>query len=115
MQRMSAATHRWNSPEKCEASVLFAKVIGNVVSTQKTGHLDGLPLMVVRFLDERLEPSSRTAVAVDTVSAKPDDLVLLCSSSSARMTVKTRDVCTDLTIVGIVDAVSMKKKDVYPL
>ncbi len=95
--------------------MLFATVIGNVVSTQKTGRLDGLHLAVVRFLDHALEATTKTAVAVDSVSAKPGDVVLVCGSSSARMATKTRQVCTDLTIVGVVDLVSLGKKDVYSL
>jgi ethanolamine utilization protein EutN len=92
--------------------VQLAKVIGIVVSTRKAGKLDGLPLFVVRHLDADLRPAARTEVAVDTVNANPGDVVLLCSSSSARMTAKTRDACADLATVGIADAVSLGKKDV---
>jgi ethanolamine utilization protein EutN len=88
----------------------FAKVIGNVVSTQKTGRVGGLPLMVVRFLDEGLKAAADTQAAVDTVGCRPGDTVLLCGSSSARMTSKTRDVCADLAIVGIVDTVTVGKE-----
>jgi len=90
----------------------FAKVIGKVVSTQKTGRLEGLPLLVVQNLDGMLEPIPKNAVAVDTVNSRIGDIVLLCGSSSARLTDKTRDACTDLAIVGIVDKVSLKKKDI---
>jgi microcompartment protein CcmK/EutM len=93
--------------------VQFAKVIGSVVSTHKTGRIEGLPLLVVRFLDAGLEPLSGTAVAVDTENARPGDVVLLCASSSARMTSKTRDACADLAIIGIVDVVSSGRKNVY--
>lgn len=93
--------------------MLFGCVIGNAVSTRKAGRLEGLPLLVVRYLDSDLRPTTATAVAADTVSARPGDTVLLCSSSSARMTEKTRDACVDLIVVGIVDAVSAGKKDVY--
>jgi ethanolamine utilization protein EutN len=91
----------------------FAKVIGHAVATRKTGGLDGLHLTVVRFLDHALEPAAETAVAVDTVGSRPDDVVLVCGSSSARMTSKTRNACADLSIVGIVDMVSEGRTDVY--
>lgn len=93
--------------------MLFAKVIGNVVATRKTGGTEGLLLIVVRVLDDALAPTRKTAVAVDTVGSGPDDVVLICGSSSARMTSKTRNVCVDLAIVGIVDRVSKDKADVY--
>jgi len=91
----------------------FAKVIGNAVATRKTKGMDGLHLIVVRFLDHALAPSGSTAVAVDTVGSRPEDIVLVCGSSSARMTPKTRNACADLSIVGIVDTVSKGKTDVY--
>ena len=91
----------------------FAKAIGNAVATRKTGGMDGLHLIVVRFLDHSLGPTPRTAVAVDTVGSRPDDVVLVCGSSSARMTSKTRNACADLAIIGIVDVVSRDRKDVY--
>jgi ethanolamine utilization protein EutN len=93
--------------------MLFAKVIGNVVATRKTGGSEGFHLIVVRFLDHALAQTCKTAVAVDTVGSRPDDMVLLCGSSSARMTSKTRNACVDLAIVGIVDVVSKDKTDVY--
>jgi ethanolamine utilization protein EutN len=93
--------------------MLFANVIGNVVATRKTGNTEGLHLIVVRFLDDALAPVGKTAVAVDTVGSGPGDIVLICGSSSARMTTKTRNACVDLSIVGIVDRVSMDKADVY--
>jgi ethanolamine utilization protein EutN len=90
----------------------FARVIGNVVATRKTGGTEGLPLIVVRFLDRALAPTPTTAVAADTVGSGPGDVVLVCGSSSARMTRKTRNACVDLSIVGIVDAVSRDRTDV---
>jgi microcompartment protein CcmK/EutM len=82
--------------------MLFAKVIGSVVATRKTGGMDGLHLIVVRFLDHALAPAHKTAVAVDAVGSRPGDIVLVCGSSSA-----------DLSIVGIVDVVSRDRTDVY--
>lgn len=89
----------------------FGKVIGQVVSTRKEGKMHGLRLLIVEQLDENLKPAGKTVTSTDTVNARMDDIVLLCSSSSARMTVKTEGVCTDNTIVGIVETVSSRKKD----
>lgn len=81
-------------------------VIGNVVSTRKVGNNLGLKMLVVSYLNEDLLDTKRTAVCIDTVGAGRGDLVLLCSSSSARMTSLTKRAVTDNTIVGIVDAIS---------
>ncbi len=81
-------------------------VIGNVVSARKVGNNEGLKMLVVSYLNEDLVDTKRTAVCIDTVNAGTGDVVLLCSSSSARMTSMTRKAVTDNTIVGIVDAIS---------
>jgi ethanolamine utilization protein EutN len=91
----------------------LGKVIGSVVATQKTENIKGLRLMVVRYLDENLKPKAKTTVSIDTVSTRKGDIVLLCSSSSARMTSLTRYACTDNTIVGIVETISFKNENLY--
>ena len=91
----------------------LGKVIGNVVSVKKVENLSGLKLMVVDYLDENMKAKGKSTVCVDTVSAGKGDIVLLCSSSSARLTERTKDVCTDNTIVGIVDSVSASGKNLY--
>ena len=91
----------------------FGKIIGNVISTVKTGKLDGIPLHVVQILDESLKPTKDVLTCTDTVNAKHGEIVLVCGSSSSRLTAKTRGVCTDSTIIAIVDTVSANKNDVY--
>lgn len=91
----------------------FGKVLGNIISTRNEGNIEGLKLMVVRYLNEKLEETQKTTACINAVNANPGDVVLLCSSSSARMTKLTRYVCTDNTIVAIVDSVSSDKKDWY--
>lgn len=91
----------------------FGKVIGQVISTQKTGKIRGLRLLIVETLDENLKTSGKILTSTDTVNARVEDIVLLCSSSSARMTSMTKDVCTDNTIVGIVEIISSDRNDWY--
>jgi len=91
----------------------FAKVIGQVVSTRKEENIQGLKLSVIRYLDFQLNETKHSAVCTDTVKARSGDIVLVCSSSSARFTKATRTACTDNTIIGIVDTVSSEKKDWY--
>ena len=91
----------------------LGRVIGNVVSVQKESNLVGLKLMVVDYLNENLQSIGKSIVCTDTVSAGSGDVVLLCSSSSARLTKLTKDVCTDNSIVGIVDSISSSKNTMY--
>ena len=88
-------------------------VIGKVISTRKTGKVEGLKILVVSYLNENMEDTNKTAACIDTVNAGEGDIVLLCSSSSARLTVATKNVATDNTIVGIVDSVSSGNKYIY--
>lgn len=81
-------------------------VIGNVVSTRKVESVSGLKMLVVSYLNGDLVDTRKTAVCLDTVGAGSGDVVLLCSSSSARLTAATRNAVTDTTIVGIVEAIS---------
>lgn len=91
----------------------LARVIGSVVSVRKEPNLKGLALLVVEYIDEKMEKTNKTVVCTDTVSAGEGDIVLTCSSSSARLTNKTIDICTDNTIVGIVDSISKENKWMY--
>ena len=88
-------------------------VIGNVVSTRKVGKVEGLKILVVSYLNEKMEDTNKTAACIDTVNAGEGDIVLLCSSSSARLTAMTKNVATDNTIVGIVDSVSSGNDYLY--
>jgi microcompartment protein CcmK/EutM len=90
----------------------FAKVIGQAVSTRKEG-VQGLNLFLVHYLDAKLADTGHMAVCADTVKARSGDIVLVCTSSSARLTKQTRNACIDSAIVGIVDSITSKKQDWY--
>jgi len=91
----------------------LAKIIGKVISTRKTGKVRGLKIFVVQYLNDELQELPKTVACIDSVGAGVGEIVLLCSSSSARLTKLTNGVCTDNTIVGIVDTISKGKKTVY--
>lgn len=91
----------------------LGKIIGEVVSTRKEGNVKGLKILVVRYMDKELRELQKTGACFDSVSAGVGEVVLLCSSSSARMTKLTKGVCTDNTIVGIVDSVTKGKKSIF--
>lgn len=88
-------------------------VIGKVISTIHAGQKKGVPLLVVQPVDEKLKATGRSFACSDSLNARSQDLVLTCSSSSARKTAKTKEVCTDNTIVAIVDSISQNKQVVY--
>ncbi len=88
-------------------------VIGKVTASNKEGNLDGQRILVVNFLDKDLKDSKISAACIDTVNAGEGEVVMLCSSSSARFASNMRYVATDNTIVGIVDSISSGKENLY--
>lgn len=91
----------------------LGKVLGPVVSSIKKGNIDGLKIYAVVELDENLETGKKIQACVDGVGASVGDIVMCCTSSSARKTSLTSNVCTDNTIVAIVDYISSEKTDLY--
>ena len=101
-----------SSWRRCDTMKL-GRVIGKVVSTRKEGNVNSLKILVVDYLDENLAGTGKSAACIDTVDARDGDVVLLCLSSSARQTMATKNVCTDNSIVGIVDSIFAEKKYLY--
>jgi microcompartment protein CcmK/EutM len=98
--------------------MFIAKVRGTVVTTQKVAKMAARKLLVVEPMrvDEKagqLTPTGRTFVAVDSIDAGVDDLVLITQGSSARMTDTTGDAPVDCVVIGIIDSISAMEKDVY--
>jgi microcompartment protein CcmK/EutM len=95
--------------------MFLAKVIGNVVSSQKNARCQGMKLLLVQphiTQGGRLVSSGSSVVAVDTVGAGEGTLVLFTQGSSARLTESTKDSPVDAVIIGIVDAVELDGQSV---
>jgi len=90
--------------------MFIAKVIGNVVSTQKNAKFRGMKLLLIQpyvSRERKLESSGSSVVAVDSVGAGVGECVLFTQGSSARLTPATKDAPVDAVIVGIVDTVEV--------
>ena len=93
--------------------MFIAKVIGNVIATQKNEKFRGMKLLLIQpyiSKDGKLQISGSSVVAVDSVGAGVGECVLLTQGSSARLTPTTKDAPIDAVIVGIVDAVEVEGK-----
>ena len=82
----------------------LGRVIGTVVATRKDASLGGVKLLVVENLGLDLEPDGGYVVAVDTVGAGANEVVLYATGSSARQTETTRDRPVDAVIMAILDS-----------
>ncbi len=90
--------------------MFLAKVIGNVVATQKNEKFEGMKLLLLQpyvHKDGKLAPSGSSVVAIDSVGAGPGECVLFTQGSSARLTQATKESPVDAVIIGIVDCIEI--------
>jgi len=98
--------------------MFIARVRGNVVTTQKVVKMTGRKLLMIEPLrveedGGEMKPTGRCFVAVDSIGAGTDDLVLVTQGSSARMTETTSDAPVDAVVVGIIDTITVLGDLVY--
>lgn len=93
--------------------MIFARVTGSVVCTQKDEKLVGSKLLLVQPVDLGGAAKGHPIVAVDSVGAGEGELVLLVQGSSARQTTRTEGRPVDAVIFAIVDTVEQSGKRVF--
>lgn len=81
----------------------LGRVAGTLVASRKEELLEGMKFLVVRQLGVENEETGSYVVAVDSVGAGVDEVVLYASGSSARQTTLTKDKPCDAVIMAIVD------------
>jgi microcompartment protein CcmK/EutM len=96
-----------------EKAMLFARVIGTVVSTQKDEGIENRKLLLIQPVDIEFKEKGVPVVAVDAVGAGEGELVLYASGSSARQTVITKNTPCDAVIMAIVDTIEMNGEVIF--
>jgi ethanolamine utilization protein EutN len=85
-----------------------ARVVGNLVATQKNEKLVGSKLMLVQPISPDGTPKGAVVLAIDGVDAGIGDRVLLVQDGKAAMQVLGRGLAAvDAAIVGVVDDVEL--------
>lgn len=88
--------------------MLIARVVGNVVATQKNAKLEGSKLLLVQPLDLAGQPRGATVLAIDGVDAGVGDRVLLIQDGRSAQLVLGRGVAAvDAAVIGVIDHVEM--------
>jgi ethanolamine utilization protein EutN len=89
--------------------MLLARVIGNVVATQKNQRYEGTRVMLCRKLTAELEDTDDTLIALDSVSAGEGDIVIVVQEgwSASTASTGTAGAAIDSAIIGIVDYVDL--------
>jgi microcompartment protein CcmK/EutM len=86
----------------------IARVVGNVVATQKNEKLQGAKLMLVQPLTPDGKTKGAAVIAIDAVHSGIGDRVLLVQDGKAAMQVLGRGLAgVDAAIVGFVDEVEL--------
>ena len=83
--------------------MFLGKVLGPVVATQKYDGLSGIRFYLFQPIDENFNSIGDPMVAVDTVGAREEDVVMWVASREAALALENWFVPIDAAIVGIVD------------
>lgn len=96
-----------------QLKMLLARVIGNVVSTQKNQRYEGARIMLCRQITPEGEDMDYTCLALDSVSAGEGDVVLILQEGWGASTASTgkAGAAIDSAIVGVVDYIDLLKDE----
>jgi ethanolamine utilization protein EutN len=89
--------------------MLLARVIGNVVATQKNFRYQNARIMLCRQITPEGADMDYTTLALDSVDAGAGDIVLIVQEGFSASTAATGEVgaAIDSAIVGVVDRVDL--------
>ncbi len=88
----------------------FGKVLGRVVSTQKVESLEGVKLLLLQPLDEKMTNVGAPIVAVDTIRCGIGEFVYYETSKEASRVIETVMNPADAAIMGIIDNMLVEEK-----
>lgn len=85
--------------------MILARVLGNVVATQKNPRYDGARIMLVQPINLDLTPRGASMLALDSVDAGEGDIVIVVQEGWSASTASTGEAgaAIDSAIVGVVD------------
>lgn len=93
--------------------MLIGKVVGSVVATRKDEKMMNQKFLLVQVHDQNNRPKDQYVVAVDSVGAGHEDMVLYATGSSARQTTITDGKPCDAVIMAVVDSWDLGGNNVY--
>ena len=89
--------------------MLIARVIGNVVATQKNQRYEGARVMLCRQITPEGEDMDYTCLALDAVDSGEGDIVIIAQEGWSASTASTGKpgAAIDSAIIGVVDYVEL--------
>ena len=89
--------------------MIIARVIGNVVATQKQASHEGKKILLIQPLDLDDQPMGDVVVALDAVGAGIGDRVLAVQEGFSAMTsVGHVESPIDAAVIGVIDVVEIE-------
>ena len=88
--------------------MIIARVVGNVIATQKQQSHEGKKILLIQPLDLEDQPSGDVVVALDAAGAGIGDRVLAVQEGFSAMTsVGHLESPIDAAVVGVIDLVEL--------
>lgn len=89
--------------------MLIARIIGNVVATQKNQRYEGARVMLCRQITPEGEDMDYTCLALDSVDSGEGDIVLIVQEGWGASTASTGTpgAAIDSAIVGVIDRIDL--------
>ena len=89
--------------------MLLARVIGNIVATQKNQRYEGTRVMLCRQISPEGDDMDYTCIALDAVDSGEGDIVVIAQEGWSASTASTGrpGAAIDSAIVGVVDYIDL--------
>jgi ethanolamine utilization protein EutN len=89
--------------------MILARVVGNIVATQKNPRYSGARVMLCQQITPEGEETGTTLLALDSVDAGEGDVVLIVQEGWSASTAATKEAgaAIDSAIVGVVDRIDL--------
>jgi ethanolamine utilization protein EutN len=89
--------------------MMLARVLGNIVATQKNERYEGARVMLCQQITPEGKDTENTVLALDAVDAGVGDIVLVVQEGWSASTVATgkAGAAIDSAIVGVVDRIDL--------
>lgn len=88
--------------------MIIARVVGNIVATQKNDDYAGTKILIVQPLTLEGEPQGDELLAVDAVDAGPGDRVLVVQEGwSAGYVVGKVQASINMAVIGVIDEIKL--------
>ena len=93
--------------------MILARVLGNVVATQKNQRYASARVMLCQQITPEGEETGTTVIALDSVDAGEGDVVLIVQEGWSASTAATREAgaAIDSAIVGVVDRIDLLEEE----